>query len=93
VPPPTGLSPRFANSDSFVAEGYVRTFQVEHNGETLEREQFVAKNIGHDLARTNYEVDRARHAAVGTGQVPAAAHNTMPQEAGPARAGTSVLGL
>ena len=53
---------RFAKGDSFVAEGYVRTFQVERDGEAIEREEFVAKKIGHDLARTNYEVDRARKA-------------------------------
>jgi single-strand DNA-binding protein len=54
---------RFAKGDSFVAEGYVRSFQVEREGEVIEREEFVAKKIGHDLARTNYEVDRARHSA------------------------------
>ena len=43
----------FAKGDSFVAEGYVRTGPVEHNSETIEREQFVAKKIGHDLARAN----------------------------------------
>ena len=49
---------RLAKGDSFVAEGYVRTFQVERDGETIQREEFVAKKIGHDLARTNYQVDR-----------------------------------
>ncbi|TFD57639.1 single-stranded DNA-binding protein [Cryobacterium sp. Hh7] len=52
---------RFAKGDKFVAEGYVRTYQVEHNGETIEREQFVAKKIGHDLGRTNYQIDRSHH--------------------------------
>lgn len=84
---------RFAKGDSFVAEGYVHTYQVEHNGETLEREQFVAKKIGHDLARTNYEVDRTRRAAVGAEHDTPAAQNAMSQEAGPTRAGASVLGL
>ena len=51
---------RFVKGDSFVAEGYVRTFQVERDGDIVEREEFVAKKIGHDLARTNYEVDRDR---------------------------------
>ena len=51
---------RFAKGDSFVAEGYVRTFPVERDGEIVEREEFVAKKIGHDLARTNYDVDRSR---------------------------------
>ena len=49
---------RFAKGDSFVAEGYVRTFQVERDGEAIQREEFVAKKIGHDLARTSYQVDR-----------------------------------
>lgn len=51
---------RFAKGDSFVAEGYVRTFEVEREGAIVEREEFVAKKIGHDLARTNYDVDRSR---------------------------------
>ena len=50
---------RFAKGDSFVAEGYVRTFQTDRDGEFIRREEFVAKKIGHDLARTNYEVDRS----------------------------------
>ena len=54
---------RFAKGDSFVAEGYVRTFPVERDGEIVEREEFVAKKIGHDLARTNYDVDRSRRPA------------------------------
>jgi single-strand DNA-binding protein len=54
---------RFAKGDSFVAEGYVRSFHVEREGEVIEREEFVAKKIGHDLARTHYEVDRARRLA------------------------------
>lgn len=51
---------RFAKGDSFVAEGYIRTFEVEREGAIIEREEFVAKKIGHDLARTNYDVDRTR---------------------------------
>jgi len=57
---------RFAKGDSFVAEGYVRTFQVERDGATIPLEEFVAKKIGHDLARTNYEVDRDRRSAADT---------------------------
>ncbi|WP_104134612.1 MULTISPECIES: hypothetical protein [unclassified Cryobacterium] len=63
-------------------------YQIEHNGETIERKQFVPKKIGHDLAHTNYEVDRARHAPVGAEHDTPATH-----EAGPTRAGASVLGL
>ncbi|MFC5932040.1 single-stranded DNA-binding protein [Cryobacterium melibiosiphilum] len=53
----------FAKGDSFVAEGYVRTFEVQREGTAIQREEFVAKKIGHDLARTSYAVDRARRAA------------------------------
>jgi len=65
---------RFAKGDSFVAEGYVRTFEVERDGEVVEREEFVAKEIGHDLARTNSEVDRTRRSNEGAARnAPAAA--------------------
>ncbi|GAB3132730.1 single-stranded DNA-binding protein [Marisediminicola antarctica] len=59
---------RFSKGDSFVAEGYVRMFQVERDGEAIQREEFVARKIGHDLARTNHEVDRA-HPAVKTSRL------------------------
>ena len=49
----------FTKGDSFVAEGYVRSFEVVRDGEAIQREEFVAKKIGHDLARTNYQVDRS----------------------------------
>ncbi|MDE0545947.1 single-stranded DNA-binding protein [Microbacterium sp. C7(2022)] len=49
--------------DSFVAEGYIRSFAVEREGHSVEAEEFVAKRIGHDTARTNYVVDRTRRAA------------------------------
>jgi hypothetical protein len=41
----------------------VRTFQVERDGETIPRDEFVAKKIGHDLARTTYQVDRTHRTA------------------------------
>lgn len=53
---------RFAKGDSFIAEGYTRTFRVERDGHVVEAEEFVAKKLGHDLARTNYDVDRGRRA-------------------------------
>jgi len=82
---------RFAKGDSFVAEGYVRTFQVERDGEAVQREEFVAKKIGHDLARTNYEVDRARRpGAVADRDAPSPDH--LSHGAGSARAG-SALGM
>ncbi|GAA1996505.1 single-stranded DNA-binding protein [Microbacterium pumilum] len=54
---------RFAKGDSFIAEGYIRTFSIERDGQVVDAEEFVAKKLGHDLARTNYEVDRTRRAA------------------------------
>lgn len=84
---------RFAKGDSFVAEGYVRTFQVERDGEIVDREEFVAKKIGHDLARTNYEVDRSR-------RTPATAERDAPvtetahlHEAVPTRSATASLAI
>jgi single-strand DNA-binding protein len=52
---------RFVKGDKFVAEGYTREYDhLDQNGETVQVEEFVAKKLGHDLARTKYEVDRAR---------------------------------
>ena len=65
---------RFAKGDSFVAEGYVHTFQFERDGEFIQREEFVAKKIGHDLARTNYQVIRTNRPAPGSEQDAALAH-------------------
>jgi single-stranded DNA-binding protein len=49
---------RFAKGDSFVAEGYVHEYSYERDGQSLSGEEFVAKKIGHDTARTRYDVDR-----------------------------------
>lgn len=52
---------QLAKGDRFVAEGYTREYdRVDAEGQTTTAEEFVAKRIGHDLARTNYEVDRSR---------------------------------
>lgn len=54
---------RFAKGDRFIAEGYTREYDhTTPEGEMVKAEEFVAKKIGHDLARTSYEVDRTRHA-------------------------------
>jgi single-stranded DNA-binding protein len=47
---------KFRKSDWFLAEGYVKTYT---DGKNVEREEFVAKKLGHDAARTDYEVARA----------------------------------
>ncbi len=49
---------RFAKGDNFVAEGYQHTYTYERDGQKIEGEEFVAKKIGHDTARTQYDVDR-----------------------------------
>ena len=46
----------FAPGDRFIAQGYVRDFTDQHGNE---REEFVAKKIGHDPMWTPYTVDRA----------------------------------
>lgn len=51
---------RFAKGDSFVAEGYAHEYTYTRDGEQLRGEEFVAKKIGHDTARSTYEVDRSR---------------------------------
>lgn len=45
----------FAVDDRFIAQGYVREY-VDKQGN--EREEFIAKKIGHDPMRTPYTVDR-----------------------------------
>lgn len=65
---------RFAKGDSFVAEGYTHPYEYERDGQTMNGEEFVAKKIGHDLARTSYEVDRSpRNSRVAGGEAPAPA--------------------
>ena len=50
---------RLAKGDKIVAEGYVREYRYrDTGGQAIEGEEFVARRIGHDLARTRYEVDR-----------------------------------
>lgn len=80
---------RFTKGDSFVAEGYVRSFQVERDGDVIDREEFVAKKIGHDLARTNYEVDRARRPNSGPQQAAEEIHAGAPAVV--TRAGSAAL--
>lgn len=63
---------RFEKGDSFVAEGYLHEYRYEREDQTIDGEEFVAKKIGHDTARTQYSVDRsprdASHEAPPPGQ-------------------------
>ena len=50
---------RFRVGDQFVASGYVNEYELDKNGQVEAREEFVARRIGHDTARTRYDVDRS----------------------------------
>jgi single-strand DNA-binding protein len=84
---------RFTKGDSFVAEGYVHTFQIERDGEVVDREEFVAKKIGHDLARTNYEVDRTRRTTAASERELPAAESGVLQKVPPTSADASTLAI
>lgn len=63
----------FEKGDRFVAEGEVRTYQAEVDGQTRNFEEFVARRIGHDAGTTRYRVDRTpTDRAGGRTQAPAA---------------------
>jgi single-strand DNA-binding protein len=49
---------RFRTGDQFVASGYINDYQLQRDGKTITCEEFVARRIGHDTARTRYAVDR-----------------------------------
>lgn len=68
---------QFKPGDRFVTEGYVRDFTYENReGEQIEGKEFVVKKIGHDTARTRYDVDRTprQPSAERDGAGPAAEH-------------------
>lgn len=70
---------RLAQGDKFVAEGYTREYdRTAPDSEMVKAEEFVAKKLGHDLARTSYEVDRTRRQPATTqepvGQAAGTAH-------------------
>lgn len=64
---------RFRVGDSFVASGYINEYELEKSGQTEAREEFVARRIGHDTARTRYDVDRSpgRQSNPPSDQIPA----------------------
>lgn len=49
---------RLRVGDQFVACGYVQTYDLARHDANEAREQFVARRIGHDCARTPYTVER-----------------------------------
>ena len=70
---------RFRRGDSFVASGYIHEYEVEREGGSVIKEEFVARKIGHNANKTAYEVQRHQlsateaipHAAPPTPQSPA----------------------
>ena len=55
---------RFRKGDSFVASGYVHEYEVdEPRRRSVIKEEFVARKIGHNVNKTDYVVQRGRHAA------------------------------
>ena len=53
---------RFTKGDQFVAEGYTHDYEYERDGQQITGTEFVVKKIGHDTARTRYDVDRSPRA-------------------------------
>jgi single-strand DNA-binding protein len=43
-----------------VASGYVHEYEVERDGGSVTKEEFVARKIGHNVNKTVYEVQRRR---------------------------------
>lgn len=79
---------RLLKGDKFVAEGYTREYdRLDSNGHSVRAEEFIAKKIGHDLARTNYEVDRTHRPQPAATHEPSAFTETRPGSpiAAPAR--------
>lgn len=77
----------FAKGDRFVAEGYVRTYEHQVDGQTQHGEEFIAKKLGHDTARTTYTVDRNRTPATAdqTRAPETVTHDTATDTNSPAR--------
>ena len=53
---------RFRKGDSFVASGYVHEYEVDGREGSIIKDEFVARKIGHNANKTDYVVQRGRHA-------------------------------
>lgn len=49
---------QFQVGDQIIASGYVNEYDVERNGDVEHREEFIARQVGHDAHRTRYAVTR-----------------------------------
>lgn len=87
-------SEQLRKGDKFIASGYVREYTyTDTNGQNVEGEEFVARHLGHDMARTRYEVDRTPRRA---GLDQAAAQQETVAFSGPDQrrpASTSAIGM
>lgn len=75
---------KLAKGDNVIVEGRVRKYSYERDGEHREGEEFVATRLGHDLARTQYEVDRSPR-RTGAGQDAPSRDASAFAASGPAR--------
>ncbi len=64
--PAEHVAAKLRRSDNIVAIGRVHEFRYERDGQAYEGKEFIANAIGHDAARTRYDVDRSpRHNSIG----------------------------
>lgn len=64
-------SEQLRKGDRFIASGYVREYTYKDaSGQAVPGEEFVARHLGHDLARTRYEVDRTPRRQAVTRETP-----------------------
>lgn len=56
--------------ESLVTGGHVRTYEHHVDGQTVEREKFVATTLGHDIASTPCTIRRPTEVEDGTGATP-----------------------
>ncbi|WP_406021837.1 single-stranded DNA-binding protein [Nocardioides sp. NBC_00850] len=66
---------RFRVGDCFVAAGYINDYEVDRDGQKVPLQEFVARRIGHDLARTRYEIHR--RATAGSDPAPVSASESI----------------
>ena len=70
---------RFRRGDSFVASRYIHEYEVDRQGGSVIKEEFVARKIGHNANKTAYEVQR--HQLSATEAIP---HDAPPTPQSPA---------
>lgn len=78
---------KFSKGDQFVAEGRIRDYERQVEGETRRGQEFVAKRIGHNVVLTSYTVDRTRRGSA-TGAELAATEGVSAELGDPSRSPT-----